>query len=104
MIAINNMDVPMVCSQCRFYGERCGANKSLILESVDGRRHPRCPLIPLGSNAPQMPTSPPMPKCKPPKDDWEIPSFMKNFKPKETVTFYAGGKPYATFEVEDEEQ
>ena len=29
---------------------------------------------------------------------------MKNFKPKETVTFYANGKPYATFEVEDEEQ
>ena len=93
MIAISNMNLPMVCSQCRFFGERCGADKSLILENVDGRRHPRCPLIPLGSNAPQMPT----------KDDWEIPSFMKNFKPKETVTFYAGGKPYATYEVEDEE-
>lgn len=51
-----------------------------------------------------MPTKPPMPKVKPPKDDWEIPSFMKNFKPKETVTFYAGGKPYATYEVEDDEQ
>lgn len=57
-----------------------------------------------GSNAPKMPTQPPMPKCKPPKDYWEIPLFMKNIKPKETVTFYAGGKPYATFEVEDEEQ
>ena len=93
MIAISDMNLPMVCSHCRFFGERCGADKSLILENVDGRRHPRCPLIPLGSNAPQMPT----------KDDWEIPSFMKNFKPKETVTFYAGGKPYATYEVEDEE-
>ena len=103
MIAITNMNLPMVCSQCRFFGERCGADKNLILENVDGRRHPRCPLIPLGSNAPQMPTNPPMPKCKPPKDDWEIPSFMKNFKPKETVTFYAGGKPYATYEVEDEQ-
>ena len=103
MIAISNMNLPMACSQCRFYGERCGADKNLILKSVDGRRHPRCPLIPLGSNAPQMPTKTPMPKCKPPKDDWEIPKFMKNFKPKETVTFYAGGKPYATYEVEDEE-
>lgn len=56
------------------------------------------------SNAPQKPTKSPMPKCKPPKDDWEIPSFMKNFKPKETVTFYAGGKPYATYDVEDDEQ
>ena len=44
------------------------------------------------------------PKEKP-KDDWEIPSFMKNFKPKETVTFYdMEGRPYATFEVKDEEQ
>ena len=106
MIAIDNMDVPMVCSQCRFFGERCGADKSLILENVEGRKHPRCPLIQLGyfpprfkkpkeekSNAPQMPT----------KDDWEIPSFMLKFKPKETVTFYAGGKPYATYEVEDEQ-
>ena len=40
------------------------------------------------SNAPKMPTQPSMPKCKPPKDDWEIPKFMLNFKPKETVTFY----------------
>ena len=107
MIAIANMNLPMVCSQCRFYGERCGADENLILENVEGRKHPLCPLIQLGyfpprfkkpkeekSNAPQMPT----------KDDWEIPSFMKNFKPKETVTFYAGGKPYATYEVEDDEQ
>jgi hypothetical protein len=58
-----------------------------------------------GSNAPQMPTRTPMPKVKPPKDDWEIPSFMKNFKPKGTVTFYdMEGRPYATFEVKDEEQ
>ena len=105
MIAITNMNLPMVCSQCRFFGERCVADRNLILESVDGRRHPRCPLIPLGSNAPQMPTNTPMPKCKPPKDDWEIPSFMKNFKPKETITFYdMEGKAVATFEVEDEEQ
>lgn len=101
MIAISNMNLPMVCSQCRFYGERCVADRNLILESVDGRRHPRCPLIPLGSNAPQMPTNPPMPKCKPPKEDWEIPSFMKNFKPKETVTFYdMEGRPVFTSEVE----
>lgn len=99
MIAISNMNLPMVCSQCRFFGERCGADKNLILESVDGRRHPRCPLIPLGSNAPQMPTKTPMPKCKPPKDDWEIPKFMLNFKPKETITFYdMEGKSYATYE------
>ena len=26
--------------------------------------------------APKKPTNPPMPKCKPPKDYWEIPSFM----------------------------
>jgi len=103
MIAISNMNLPMVCSQCRFYGERCAADKNLILES--GRRHPRCPLIQLGSNAPQKPTRSPMPECKPPKDDWEIPSFMKNFKPKETITFYdMEGRPYATFEVKDEEQ
>ena len=101
MIAITNMNLPMVCSQCRFYGERCGADRNLILESVDGRRHPRCPLIPLGS--PQMPTNTPMPKCKPPKDDWNIPSFMKNFKPKETITFYdMEGRPYATFEYEEQ--
>lgn len=98
MIAIANMNLPMVCSQCRFYGELCGADRNLILVSVDGRRHPRCPLIQLGSNAPQMPTRTPMPKCKPPKADWEIPKFMRNFKPKETVTFYVNGKPYATFE------
>ena len=104
MIAIADMNLPMVCSQCRFFGERCGADKNLILKSVDGRRHPRCPLIPLGSNAPQKLTNPPMPKCKPPKGYWEIPKFMLNFKPKETVTFYANGKPYATFEVEDEKQ
>ncbi len=54
-----------------------------------------------GSNAPQMPTRTPMPKCKPPKDDWEIPSFMKNFKPKETITFYdMEGRPVFTSEVE----
>ena len=102
MIAIANMNLPMVCQQCVFFGERCGANRSLILESVDGHRHPRCPLISLGSNAPKMPTNPPMPKCKPPKADWEIPSFMLKFKPKETVTFYANGKPYATFENEEQ--
>lgn len=52
------------------------------------------------SNAPEKPTRPPMPKVKPPKDDWEIPSFM--LKPrKETITFYdMEGKPYATFEVD----
>ena len=56
-----------------------------------------------GSNAPQKPTRPPMLKRKPPKDDWEIPSFMKNFKPKETITFYdMEGKAVATFEVKDE--
>lgn len=56
-----------------------------------------------GSNAPQMPTRPPMPKCKPPKDYWEIPSFMLKFKPKETITFYdMEGKAVATFEVKDE--
>lgn len=33
-----------------------------------------------GSNAPQMPTKTPMPKCKPPKDYWEIPSFMPKSK------------------------
>lgn len=55
------------------------------------------------SNAPQKPTKSPMPKCKPPKDDWEIPSFMLKFKPKETVTFYdMEGKPYATFEYEEQ--
>lgn len=54
-------------------------------------------------NAPKMPTEPPMPECKPPKDDWEIPSFMLKFKPKETVTFYdMQGKPYATFEYEEQ--
>ena len=54
-----------------------------------------------GSNAPKKPTQAPMPKCKPPKDDWEIPSFMKNFKPKETVTFYGmEGRPVFTSEVE----
>ena len=50
------------------------------------------------SNAPQKPTKSPMPECKPPKDDWEIPSFMKNFKPKETVTFYANGEPVLVVE------
>lgn len=100
MIAIADMDLPTVCSQCRFFGERCAANKNLILESVDGRRHPRCPLIPLGSNAPLKPVKSSMPKCKPPKDDWEIPSFMRNFKPKETVTFYAEDRPVVTYEVE----
>lgn len=54
-----------------------------------------------GSNAPQKLTRPPMPKCKPPKDDWEIPKFMLNFKPKETVTFYdMEGRPVFTSEVE----
>lgn len=58
-----------------------------------------------GSNAPQMPTKTPMPKCKPPKDYWEIPSFMLKFKPKETITFYdMEGKAVATFEVKDGEQ
>ena len=102
MIAITNMKLPMVCSQCRLYGERCGVDRNLILKSVDGRRHPRCPLILVGeqSNAPQMPTNTPMPKCKPPKDDWEIPSFMKNFKPKKTVTFYdMEGRPVFTSEL-----
>ena len=54
-----------------------------------------------GSNAPKMPTQPPMPKCKQPKDDWEIPKFMLNFKPKETITFYdMEGRPVFTSEVE----
>lgn len=54
-----------------------------------------------GSNAPKKPTQAPMPKCKPPKDDWEIPKFMQNFKPKETVTFYdMEGRPVFTSEVE----
>lgn len=30
--------------------------------------------------APKMPTPTPMPKCKPPKDYWEIPSFMESHK------------------------
>lgn len=51
------------------------------------------------SNAPKMPTKPPMPKVKPPKDDWEIPGFMLK-KRKETITFYGwDGKEYV-FEKE----
>lgn len=52
--------------------------------------------------APKMPTDPSMPKCKSPKDEWEIPSFMKTFKPKKTITFYYEGGSY-TEEVDDDE-
>lgn len=56
-----------------------------------------------GSNAPQKPTKSPMPKCKPPKGDWEIPRFMEKFQPKDTITFYGWDGSKFEFEVKDED-